>query len=516
MAPLKDPLEDRVVKSMPTPMHAPLAFNELFPSPNEIDWKLLRDHLHREGRVLAEHALEIIRRMSELLRAEANLIKLKDPVTVVGDTHGQYYDFLKLLDVGGDASQTHYLFLGDYVDRGSYSIEVVLLIFSIKLMYPKRIWLLRGNHESRQMTQFFNFRDECEHKYDKTVYHAIMEAFDCLPLGALVNGKFLAVHGGISPELRSTNQINGVNRFEEPPRSGIFCDLLWADPVDEDAMGKKQTEPFIQNEVRGCSYFFSYEGVKQFLDRNGLLSIIRAHEAQLEGYKMHRANERSGFPTVITIFSAPNYCDAYNNKAAVLQFENNTLNILQFNYSPHPYHLPNFMDVFQWSVPFVAEKVTEMLCVILQPSLDDDDDEADVEDLPAMVESTYRNSLSHEQNVAVEMAARIQQKLETQDPTDAKKIVSQKKDRLKKKIRTVAKMQRMFKTMRQQNESVLKLSGMVPGHKLDPGLLLGGKNGEAPTESDMFANARHVDMQNERMPHNAPKAGKEKEKDAEA
>ena len=109
--------------------------------------------------------------------------------------------------------------------------QVLLLIYSMKLTFPKRIWMLRGNHESRQMTQFFNFRDECEHKYDKTVFIAIMESFDCLPLGALVNGKFLALHGGISPELRSTNLINSVNRFEEPPRQGIFCDILWADPV---------------------------------------------------------------------------------------------------------------------------------------------------------------------------------------------------------------------------------------------------------------------------------------------
>jgi serine/threonine-protein phosphatase 2B catalytic subunit len=495
MAPLKDPLDDRHVKSMPTPMHQPLTHDELFPGPNEIDWKLLRDHLHREGRVLAEHALEIIRRMGELLRSEPNLIKLKDPITVVGDIHGQYYDFIKLLDVGGDPPNTQYLFLGDYVDRGSYSIEVLLLIYSMKLTFPKRIWMLRGNHESRQMTQFFNFRDECEHKYDKTVFIAIMESFDCLPLGALVNGKFLGLHGGISPELRSTNQINSVNRFEEPPRQGIFCDILWADPVDEDSSGKKTLEPFIQNEVRGCSYFFSYEGAKQFLDRNGLLSVIRAHEAQLEGYKMHRANERSGFPTVITIFSAPNYCDAYNNKAAVLQFENNTLNILQFNYTPHPYHLPNFMDVFQWSVPFVAEKVTEMLCVILQPSLDEDDDDAEVEDLPPVVESTYRNSLSHDQNVAVEMAARIQQKFENQEADGGKKkSQKEKKERMRRKIRTVAKMQRMFKTMRQQNESVLKIGGV--GHKLSPGILLE----QQQNTSDMFANIRQADMANERMP----------------
>merc|ERR1719247_2725160 len=363
------------------------------------------DHCNRvlqleKGRFLDKNVLRLVDDIYEMLFGEP----LKDPITVVGDIHGQYYDFVKMLDVGGDPPNTQYLFLGDYVDRGSYSIEVLLLIYSLKLTFPKRVWMLRGNHESRQMTQFFNFRDECEHKYDKTVFIAIMESFDCLPLGALVNGKFLGLHGGISPELRSTNQINSVNRFEEPPRQGIFCDILWADPVDEDAAGKKTLEPFIQNEVRGCSYFFSYEGVKQFLDRNGLLSVIRAHEAQLEGYKMHRANERSGFPTVITIFSAPNYCDAYNNKAAVLQFENNTLNILQFNYTPHPYHLPNFMDVFQWSVPFVSEKVTEMLCVILQPTLDEEDEDGDL-DLPAMVESTYRNSLSHEQNQAVVIAA---------------------------------------------------------------------------------------------------------------
>merc|ERR1719174_2865123 len=207
---------------------------------------------------------------------------------------------------------------------------------------------------------------------------------------------------------------------------------------------------------------------------------------------MHRANEKSGFPTVITIFSAPNYCDAYNNKAAVLQFENNTLNILQFNYTPHPYHLPNFMDVFQWSVPFVAEKVTEMLCVILQPTLDEDDDDAEVDDLPPMVESTYRNSLSHDQNIAVEMAARIQQKFEAQDTDqNSKRTARKEKERMRKKIRTVAKMQRMFKTMRQQNESVLKLGGV--GHKLNPGLLM--ENGEA-TQSEMFANVRQADMAN--------------------
>ena len=103
----------------------------------------------------------------------------------------------------------------------------------------------------------------------------------------------------------------------------------------------------------------------QFLERNNLLSIIRAHEAQDAGYRMYRKTRTTGFPSVMTIFSAPNYLDVYNNKAAVLKYENNVMNIRQFNCTPHPYWLPNFMDVFTWSLPFVGEKITDMLIAIL-------------------------------------------------------------------------------------------------------------------------------------------------------
>merc|ERR1719183_2147687 len=223
------------------------------------------------------------------------------------------------------------------------------------------------------MTTFFNFREECEYKYDINIYNAIMDAFDTLPLAATINGKFLCVHGGLSPELPNLKAINGVNRFQEPPREGLLCDLIWSDPLEqqegqEKQKGKKGTPAFVANEVRGCSYFYSFDGAPKFLQQNSLLSIIRAHEAQLEGYKMHKTNPATGLPSVITIFSAPNYCDCYNNKAAILKFDNSTLNILQFNCSPHPYHLPSFMDIFAWSMPFVIEKVTEMLYYMLQPA----------------------------------------------------------------------------------------------------------------------------------------------------
>lgn len=116
------------------------------------------------------------------------------------------------------------------------------------------------------------------------------------------------------------------------------------------------TVDFESNEVRGCSYCFGFAAAVEFLDKNNLLSIIRAHEAQDQGYRMYQKHPKTGFPSVITLFSAPNYLDAYGNKGAVLRYENDVMNIRQFNQQPHPYWLPNFMDVFTWSIPFVGEK----------------------------------------------------------------------------------------------------------------------------------------------------------------
>lgn len=325
---LKDPCNDRPVKDLPPPPAQPLTEAILFKKKGVPETALLQEHLFREGKLTEELLMVIIKTVSEVFSQEPNLVKLKDPITVVGDIHGQYYDFVKMLEVGGPPGDTQYIFLGDYVDRGSYSIEVLALIYSLKIKYPKRIWMLRGNHECRQMTAFFNFRDECEYKYNTCVYDAIMDSFDTLPLAATINGKFLAVHGGISPDLVKLKDLNGVDRFHEPPREGIQCDLIWADP-QEDKEGqppaKKGAPQWIPNEVRGCSYFFTFDCAVQFLQKNALLSVIRAHEAQVEGYKMHKTNPATGFPSVITIFSAPNYCDCYNNKAAILKFDNNTL-----------------------------------------------------------------------------------------------------------------------------------------------------------------------------------------------
>ena len=179
---------------------------------------------------------------------------LQDPVTIVGDIHGQFFDVAEILRLGGSPNSGKYLFLGDYVDRGVYAIEVVLTLYAMKISYPNGVFLLRGNHECRQMTSYHNFREECLSKYDQEVYELIMDSFDRMPIAAVINGQFLALHGGISPDIDSVFAMNTVDRFREPPQLGALCDVLWADPVDNDSgLQRAVWEP---NNSRGCSFYF--------------------------------------------------------------------------------------------------------------------------------------------------------------------------------------------------------------------------------------------------------------------
>ena len=395
---------------------------------------------------------------------EKTLLDVRDPVTIVGDIHGQYYDLVKLLEVAGSPEEMKYLFLGDYVDRGSFSIEVLLLLFSLKVTFPSTILMLRGNHECRQMTSYFNFREECLFKYDLEVYERIMECFDCMPLGCIVNGKFLAVHGGLGPQFRLLEDLNAIKRFKEPPTEGLYCDLLWADPVDSET--GECTEAFPTNDNRGCSVYFGNVSANSFLKRNGLISVIRGHEAQLEGYKMHKWNGADEFPLVITLFSAPNYCDVYNNKGAVIQLQRGALNIKQFNYSAHPYMLPEFMDVFAWSVPFVLEKVMEVFSHIMQATEAGED--------AAASDSTHVRDLRSA-------------------------IRESKSEVLRKKVRAITSMMKMYRTLREEKELILQLKGLCPDNKIPTGLLLEGRGALQGALQD-FKRAKKWDSANEKRP----------------
>merc|ERR1719411_590814 len=445
--------DDRPIKDVVAPPRFPLAHNKLFRADGSIDLEVLGEHLNREGRLRKEDALKIVKTASALLEDEPNLLRLRDPITVCGDVHGQFFDLLRLMETGGDPARTKYLFLGDYVDRGCFSTEVVLYLFAHKITYNRTFFMIRGNHECRHLTSFFNFKDECLYKYNAQLYDAIMDMFDCLPIAATINGKFLCCHGGLSPDISTLSDIEEIDRFQEVPREGPFCDLLWADPVDDekeddlggdgydddpDSMDAEPTTWFAYNETRQCSYVFGIDAVTTFLKKNNLTAVIRAHEAQFDGYKMQMINEQTQIPRVITIFSAPNYCDVYKNKGACLKFDDELLNIRQFVSSPHPYYLPNFMDVFTWSLPFVAEKVTDMLYSIL----------------------------SYESHANVEKS----------NGGDGGKVVIPQKSRgvLKGKVVAVTKLMRMYKVLKENQNNIIRLKQLSPNGQIPHGVLSGG------------------------------------------
>jgi len=446
-----------MVPSVPPP-RGKLATTELW-NGELVNTDKLKEHLFNEGRLELADCLRILTKAGDVLRKETTVLDVDAPLTVCGDIHGQYYDLCKLLDVGGDPKTTRYLFLGDYVDRGCFSIECVLLLYAYKINYPKTFFLIRGNHECRHLTDYFTFKEECKKKYNPQVYDACMSSFDALPLGAVMNGQFLCIHGGISPAIRTVDDIRKIDRFREPPSSGPMCDILWADPMED--FSPDVTELFEENDVRGCSYFYSYRASLEFLERNNLLSIIRAHEAQDLGYKMYRKSPK-GFPTVITLFSAPNYLDAYNNKGAVLRYEDNVMNIRQFNCSPHPYWLPNYMDVFTWSIPFVSEKVAEVLYVLMKMVNDEAEDEKKVPELR-------------------DASGKV-------DP-----------EALRKKVRAIGMMLKMQTVLRQERESLVKLRGLNGTGVLPKGLLLGGTDAIQEALGN-FERAKAADRVFERRP----------------
>jgi serine/threonine-protein phosphatase 2B catalytic subunit len=226
-------------------------------------------------------ALFLIDGAIKLLEKEPNVLQLHAPVRIVGDLHGQFFDLLSMLEQcgGGQPSSssssadssaddsTGYLFLGDYVDRGAFSCEVLLYLLALKLARPGAVHLVRGNHECRALTAHFGFKDECKAKYGLTVYYRFLKCFERMPLCAVVSsqqGRYFCCHGGISPELEYVEQINSLERASEPAMSGALVDLLWADPVDDPSsclpakdMSSADVEELLAatyapNTLRGC------------------------------------------------------------------------------------------------------------------------------------------------------------------------------------------------------------------------------------------------------------------------
>jgi diadenosine tetraphosphatase ApaH/serine/threonine PP2A family protein phosphatase len=196
---------------------------------------------------------------------------------------------------------------GDYVDRGYFSVETVTLLVALKIRYPQRITILRGNHESRQITQVYGFYDECLRKYgNANVWKYFTDLFDYLPLTALIDNQIFCLHGGLSPSIDTLDNIRALDRIQEVPHEGPMCDLLWSDPDDRCGWGISP---------RGAGYTFGQDISEAFNHNNGLTLVARAHQLVMEGYNW--SQDRN----VVTIFSAPNYCYRCGNQAAIMEID---------------------------------------------------------------------------------------------------------------------------------------------------------------------------------------------------
>ncbi|KLT41337.1 Metallo-dependent phosphatase [Cutaneotrichosporon oleaginosum] len=260
----------------------------------------------RRCEIIPEAAVkDLCIKAKEILMDEGNIQYVDSPVTICGDIHGQFFDLMELFKIGGQCPETNYIFMGDFVDRGFYSVETFLLLLLLKVRYPDRITLIRGNHESRQITQVYGFYDECQRKYGSSnVWRYCTDVFDFLSLAAVVDGRILCVHGGLSPQLLRLDQIRGIDRKQEVPHEGVFCDLLWSDPDEIQGWGMSP---------RGAGFLFGSDVVDTFCHTNDIELIARAHQLVMEGYKL-MFNQK-----IVTVWSAPNYCYRCGNVASILE-----------------------------------------------------------------------------------------------------------------------------------------------------------------------------------------------------
>ena len=250
-------------------------------------------------------------RVRPIVLSQPMLLELEAPLKICGDVHGQYSDLLRLFEYGGFPPQANYLFLGDYVDRGKQSLEVICLLLCYKIQYPNNFFLLRGNHEAAGINRIYGFYDECKRRYSIKLWKTFSDVFNCLPVSALVDEKILCMHGGLSPEIESLQQIADLSRPCDVPDVGLMCDLLWSDP-DTSVNGWGEND-------RGVSFVFGADVVCEFLEKHDLDLLVRAHQVVEDGYEFFAGRR------LVTLFSAPNYCGEFDNAGGLISVDENLM-----------------------------------------------------------------------------------------------------------------------------------------------------------------------------------------------
>ncbi|CUS21877.1 LAQU0S04e02850g1_1 [Lachancea quebecensis] len=258
-----------------------------------------------------KYVAAIVSHAERLFRHEASVVELNNSsetdvkISVCGDTHGQFYDVLNIFKRFGKVGSKHsYLFNGDFVDRGSWSCEVALLFYCLKILFPNSFFLNRGNHETDNMNKMYGFEDECKYKYSPRIFEMFSRSFEALPLATVINGSYLVMHGGLSSDSSVTlDDFKKINRFSQPPRDGPFMELLWSDPQAAKGLGPSE---------RGLGHSFGPDITAEFLSKNNLSKVFRSHEVRMGGVQFEHDKK------LVTVFSAPNYCDSQGNLGGII------------------------------------------------------------------------------------------------------------------------------------------------------------------------------------------------------
>ncbi|KAI6046039.1 phosphoprotein phosphatase [Pisolithus marmoratus] len=307
-----------------------------------IDW-------FKQGKKITRRfAWEIILGAYAHFSKEESLVQINldegETCDVIGDVHGQFYDLLHLYSLTGAPKADHYLLMnGDLVDRGSWSIEVILIAFAYKWLYPNRMFINRGNHEAKEMNRTYGFEGEAKHKHGEQTYKLFAHVFTAMPLATLVSAtrkprnvdsktilspegfkRYFVVHGGLfSKDNVTLDDVRKIPRIgRQPGQEGLMCELLWTDPQESPGRGPSK---------RGVGLSFGPDVTRAWCTLNGVTGIIRSHEVRPDGY----AVEHEGLCT--TVFSAPNYVDQVGNKGAYIRIDaSGDLRYTQFEAQPHP------------------------------------------------------------------------------------------------------------------------------------------------------------------------------------
>ncbi|ELP88331.1 serine/threonine protein phosphatase PP-X isozyme, putative [Entamoeba invadens IP1] len=255
---------------------------------------------------------QLTNKVVELMSKEPTVLTLNLPCTVVGDIHGQFHDLKELFSIAGTPPETTFVFLGDYVDRGHYGLECLLLLAALKLRFPTKVSLLRGNHECSLQTRDYGFYDECMKKYGNVnVWKKCISIFEFMATAATLDNSIFCVHGGLSETATTLDSIKALERTRQIPPTGGYCELMWSDP-DENQLEK------FKKSSRGAGCMFNSVAVQEFNQTNNTQLVCRAHQLAQDGYQWFFKN------LLVTVWSAPKYCYRMDNVASVMEIDSPT------------------------------------------------------------------------------------------------------------------------------------------------------------------------------------------------